>query len=324
MTTPKQNSRAARRRTAATLMTAAAATLFLPGLTLPAHAQAPQRAGQAAPPAAATSSDPLAPALRLTQTPAKDAAARLSKATGAIIVTDHTVAALPLTLDLPAASLSATLRKIAAALPAGTVVKTVMLPAPPPGATGTSLNGDQVAALAVAQESLYKPDFPAMAIPGSVTAAAPRTVASAAIVLPPGEVSILGKRLPAEQAAPAISALGLRPVYLLTNANAEDSVQKLSAAQYDALRLMMSMTPEQKKQVADQQFNAIMNMDPALRRQVMQQQMEVGMQFFQRIQALPADQRSAFWRDITGGRFDGTIPGRPGGGGGFNPFGGGQ
>ena len=266
--------------------------------------------------------EPLVPAMRLAQTPAGDVAARLGKATGAVIVTDHTVATTPVTLDLPALSLSAALRRIAAALPAGTVVKTVMLPAPPPG-TSTALNGDQVAALALAQESLYKSAFPAMAaaLPGAnpATAAPPR----AATVPVPGEVNILGKRLPAEQAAPAISALGLRPVYLLTNANADDSVQKLSTAQYDALRLMMSMTPEQKKQVADQQFNAIMNMDPALRRQVMQQQMEFGMQFFQRIQALPTDQRSAFWRDITGGKFDGTIPGRPGGGG-FNPFGGGQ
>ncbi len=312
MTTRKRN--ASRKA----LMTTAALALSLPGLTLAARAQTTP-AGSAA----TSSSDPLVPAMRLAQTPAKDVAARLNKATGAIIVTDHTVATTPVTLDLSAMPLPAALRQIAAALPAGTVVKTVMLPAPPPGTSAAALNGDQVAALALAQESLYKSAFPAMAaaLPSANPAAAapPR----AAMVPVPGEVNILGKRLPVEQAAPAISALGLRPVYLLTNANADDSVQKLSAAQYDALRLMMSMTPEQKKQVADQQFNAFMNMDPALRRQVMQQQMEVGMQFFQRIQALPADQRSAFWRDITGGKFDGTIPGRPGGGG-FNPFGGGQ
>lgn len=301
MTARKQN---IRRTTAALTTTAAALALFSPGLTLAARAQTNPATN------AAKSSDPFVPAMRLAQTPAKEVVARLNKATGAVIVADHTVATTPVTLDLPALSLSAALRRIAAALPAGTVVKTVMLPAPPP--SGPALNGDQVAALALAQESLYKPAFPdPAALPG-----APLPAAAA-----PGEVNILGKRLPAEQAAPAISALGLRPVYLLTNANTDDSVQKLSAAQYDALRLMMSMTPEQKKQVADQQFNAFMNMDPALRRQVMQQQMEVGMQFFQRIQALPTDQRSAFWRDITNGKFDGTIPGRPGGGG-FNPFGG--
>jgi hypothetical protein len=295
----------------------AAAAVSLSGLSA-----AVARAQTAAP---VSGSDPLVPAMRLSQTPASDAAARLSKATGAAIVTDHTVASLPVTLDLSAASLSAALRQIAAALPAGTVVKTVMLPAPPPGTSGAALNGDQVAALALAQESLYKPTFPAMAVPGAAPASsAPRPTTSSAPNSVPGEVNILGKRLPAEQAAPAISVLGLRPVYLLTNANANDSVQKLNTAQYDALRLMMSMTPEQKKQVADQQFNALMNMDPALRRQMVQQQMEVGMQFFQRIQSLPADQRSAFWRDITGGRFDGTIPNRPGGAGGFNPFGGGQ
>jgi hypothetical protein len=178
--------------------------------------------------------------------------------------------------------------------------------------------GDQVAAFLEAQAALYRPTLVA---PPPMTAASATTASASEAPLAPGQVEILGKRLNMAEAAPLIRALGLRPVYLLTNpARATDAaVQRLASLQADALRLMLNMTPEQQKAAGDQQFDQMMNMDPALRRQMFQQQMQMGGQFFQRIQNLPSDQRRQFWLDLTGGRFDGSqIPPN------FNPFGGGS
>jgi hypothetical protein len=312
------------------LLAAAGAALITPAS---AHAQqsgAPSASVTPANPGLALDGnrlpDPLTPAMQIKQTSAQDLAARLSRTTGALVVADRTVSTLPVTLDLAPASLSATLARIAAALPAGTQVKTVLIPAPPAGASiggsvATRPTGDQIAAFLEAQTALYRP---APAVPSPMTAGASGAPAAttAGVVpetpLPPGQVEILGKRLSMAEAAPIIRTLGLRPVYLLTNPTrtTDAAVQQLAALQADALRLMLNMTPEQQKAASDQQFDQMMNMDPGLRRQMFQQQMQMGGQFFQRIQNLPTDQRRQFWLDLTGGRFDGSaIPQ------GFNPFG---
>jgi hypothetical protein len=256
--------------------------------------------------------DPLVPALRLDKTPASEVAARIRKATGALVLTDRTVATTPVTLALATGPLSAALTHLAAALPEGTVVKTVLLPAPP--ASGTVLDGDRVAALVAAQEDLYKP-----LLPQAAQNAAQNT--SGGPALAPGEVQILGKRLASEQGGPIIRTLGLRPVYLITNPKAAgDPIQKMASGQMEALRTWMSMTPEQQAIAAEQQIDQLINMDPALRQQIFGQQAKVAQTMIAKIQGLPEGQRQQFLRDLTGGRFDGTTPPRPvpGAGGGQN------
>ncbi len=252
----------------------------------------------------AAAADPMVPTVNFAARPAQQVAASLSKSTGAIIVADRTVANRPITLNLLREPLSVALGRIVALLPAGTVVKKVMLPAPPPGTPAP--DGDQVAALVMAQEALYRPTGrPA--------------VAAAAPSLAPGEVDILGKRLSREKAAVVVTALELRPVYLLTNPQAAgDPTQKMSAAQAEMLRTWLGMSPEQQAQAADQQLDMLMNMDPALRRTLFAQQAVVMQKFGQRLQSLPPDQRRQLMLDMTGGRWDGTgtPPGAGGGGGG--------
>jgi len=280
------------------------------------------RAAQQPGTAATAAADPLVPALRLDKTPASEVAARIRKATGALVVTDRTVAVAPVTLELAPGSLSTALGRIAAVLPEGTVVKIMMLPAP--AAPGAAPDGDRVAALIAAQEDLYKPILP-LAAPAPQNAATssrnrprPNSMPAPAATAPlaPGEVEILGRRLASEQAAPVVGALGLRPVYLITNPKAaDDPIQKMSAGQMEALRMWMSMTPEQQGIAADQQIDQLINMDPALRQQLFGQQMKVAEKMMSKIQGLPEGQRQQFWRDLTGGRFDGTrpVPGAVGG-----------
>ena len=230
----------------------------------------------------AEGTNPVAPAARFVKLPAREVAARLSRATGVPVVADKTVAATPVTLDVPPGALEATLARVAAALPKGTLVKKVLLPAP--AGSAAAPDGDQVAALAAAQEALT-----------------PRTGAAN------GEVVIQGKSMAPDKAAPVIAALGLRPVYLLTNPTAaDDPVQKMNAAQLESLKTWLAMTPEQQTAVVDQQFNGLMNMDPALRQQLFSQQRQVMQGFFQRVQSLPEEHRRQFLRELTGGKWDGN------------------
>lgn len=259
------------------------------GLLLPSLAAAQTPAGSV-------------PALRFNRATTKEAAARLSQASGVLVVADKTVAAMPLTLEVPPGSLDAALTRLTATLPKGAVVKKVLLPALAPGAKAPE--GDIIAALVTAQESLAG---------GAATGA--------------GEALIQGRRVPADKAAPLIAALDLKPVYLITNpAAASDPIQKFNTAQWDNLQTWMNMTPEQQKAAFDQQFEGLMNMDPALRQQLFGQQRQMMMGMMQKIQAMPEDQRAQFMRDLTGGAGDGRGtpprgPGGPGGGGGPGPGG---
>jgi hypothetical protein len=98
---------------------------------------------------------------------------------------------------------------------------------------------------------------------------------------------------------------------------ANDPVQKMNAAQIDALRNYLAMTPDQQKAFAEQQLENLFNMDPALRQQLFAQQRQMVQGFMQRLQGLPEDQRKQFWRDLTGGAWDGTgVPPQAAGGGG--------
>ena len=266
------------------------ALLGIAALTLSGAAAAGPISGQAAPvPTASAPRAPRLPARRLAAQPAGKIALHLKEATDVLVLADRTVETVPVTVDLPAGSLEDTLARIAAAMPKGTVVKKVYLAAPSQG--WSMPEGSQVAALAAVQEALSGP-------PGAPLA--------------PGEVNLLGRRVSAEKAAPVIAALDLKPVYVLTNPlSAEDPVQKMSAAQFDALQQWIKLTPEQQQAFGEQQFNTLINMDPALRQQFFGQQRRVAVDFIQRLRSLPAAQREQFMRDVMGPEYKGPVQNPP-------------
>jgi hypothetical protein len=261
-----------------------------------APAAVPAKAQEPAP--AADASAAALPAMRFAGVTVKEAARRIQQAAGVAVVADRTVANLPLTLDLPGGvPLERALERVVAALPAGVAVKKVFLPpAVPAAAPGVvSWDGDRVAALVMAQEGLFSPAKKTTAAEGTGVAAAGG-----------GSVTVLGKPLSGDTAATVVAALELRPVYLLTNpAVANDPVQKMNAAQIEGLQNYLAMTPEQQTAFANQQLENLFNMDPALRQQLFAQQRQMMQGFMQRLQSLPDEQRAQFWRDLTGGAWDG-------------------
>lgn len=230
-------------------------------------------------------SAPTVASARFASLPLREVAERLSRATGTLVVADKTVAAVPVTLNVGGETLDAVLQRVAKVLPEGALVKTVYLPAFAP--TAPAPDADKIAALVFAQEAL-------MAGGASKNGTAE-------------DIVIQGKRLGPDKAASVVAALELKPVYLLTNPKAaSDPVEKLGAVQLESLRTWLEMTPEQQKTAVDQQFDALINMDPSLRQQIFAQQRQVMQSFFQKAQALPEDQRAQFFREMTGGRWDGN------------------
>ena len=234
------------------------------------------------------------PALRFEKQTLFQVTERLSKESGVRVAVDKTLLTAPVTFQTIGGSLPAVLKELTAALPTGAEVKTTLLPAP--GAA--ALDGDAIATLVATEEAMLKK-------------AAAGTGGNGG-----GAVPILGALVPAEKAASVVEAMNLEKVYLLTNPRAaQDPVQRSIAAQTDALRNWMGLTPEQRVSAMDQQIEGLINMDPAARRALFSQQMELGTKFMQKIQSLPEGQRKQFWSDITGGRWVGSTP-PPGGGGG--------
>jgi len=127
------------------------------------------------------------------------------------------------------------------------------------------------------------------------------------------EIEVLGRRLSLEKAAPLMASLDLRPVYLLSNPTAEDPVAKSGKLQSEGLQIWMEMTPEQRRLSAENQMNGLLSMDSNARRALFGQMQEQAMGMMKKIQSLPPDQRAQFWRDVTGGKWDGTTPPAPGG-----------
>ncbi len=195
------------------------------------------------------------------------------------------------------------LKQFAALLPKGTVVRKILLPALAPNAAPPS--ADVIVKLASVNDGLVGP------------------VMGAKIEMTDGSVNVMGRVMTINEAAPVIAALNLKPVYLVANLNAgNDPVQKMMTAQTESLKTWMAMTPDQRAAVADKQLDGLLNMDPATRQAMFAQQAQMGQKFMAKIQSLPDGQRQQFWKDITGGKFDGTAlqgggkPGVPGGGGG--------
>lgn len=125
-------------------------------------------------------------------------AQQLSEESGLLVLADSSVSTQETsawTEPISAATLEATLDAVVKKLPRGTAWAKVYLPTPEPGKRYT---GDAVMAMVQAQKGLVgrKPDAQ------------------------PGTVEILGRAYPEADAAAAIKALNLTPVYVLTNPTA--------------------------------------------------------------------------------------------------------
>lgn len=208
----------------------------------------------------------------------REAVRRITQSTGSVIVADRTVANAQISVDPAGTKLDAALKKLEGALPEGTIIRKVLLPAFKPGATPP--DGDQVSALVDAQDALLQP-------------------VSGVKALAAGEHNVLGRALKDDQTKPAIEALNLKVVYLVTNPKLKDDlVVQANQLQNEMLRRFLAMTPEQQSAMFDQQWDSLMNMDPAMRRALLQQQVQASMGMMAKIQKMPADQRQRFMDDI--------------------------
>lgn len=210
--------------------------------------------------------------------PVREVVRRLTQSTGRLIVADRTLANAQIALELKGGPIDAALHRLEAALPEGAQIRKVLLPAFKPGVAPP--DGDQVSALVDAQDALLGP-------------------VSGAKSLSPGEHNVLGKALKEDQVKPAIDALNLKVVYLITNPRLKDDpVIQANQLQNEMLRRFLSMTPEQQSAMFDQQWDSLMTMDPTMRRALLQQQLQASMGMMQKIQKMPADQRQRFMDDI--------------------------
>lgn len=224
-------------------------------ISLPGFARA-QQTGVQTPPAKS-------PAVRVT---VADVAARITKATGVLVLADSTVNGQPVLRDtfLSTGSVSSTstdltsdpsdetLRTVAdqvarlvKTLPNGTISARLYLPV-----TGRSKNwtGDEVAGFGVAGAQLF----------GQFGAPVPE-----------GFVEIMGQTVPKDKASTYIAGLHLKPVFLISNPSrlvgGVEPWSPVSRGQWQ------QMTRDQQKQYGQQQAATIMNMPPEQRDQVIRE-----------------------------------------------------
>jgi hypothetical protein len=234
----------------------------------PSHAQEPN-------PPAARNGKPLAQIL-----------AGINRTAGLIVVADSSLTdatAPALKAETTAQNIEDQLDLLIKSLPAGTLWAKLMLPAPPAGRT---YRGDDIAEFALAQAKLF-------GSAGAVT---------------PGKVEVLGQKLAEEKAHPVVEALGLKPVYVLSNPATRSA--KATGEDFSA------MTDEQRQAWAQQQAQQILNMSPDQRQQylqnfIMQQGMVMGVVMRQ----LSPDDRRKMFEGIAGfgQSFRVDVPAGPGG-----------
>lgn len=236
---------------------------------------------------------PVVGAMKFSKVSAGEAAARLGKAAGVLVVADGSVANTAVAdFSTTGGNLPDALNQLVLVLPKGTMIRRVLLPALAPGAAPPS--AEVIAKLASVSDGLIVPVMGKKVEAGA------------------DSVNVMGRVMTMTEAAPVIAALNLKPVYLLTSANADgDPVQKMLTAQTDTMKAWMSMTPDQRTAVSDKMLDGLLNMDPAARQAMFAQQMQMGQKFVAKIQSLPDGQRQQFWKDMTGGKFDGTMPPPP-------------
>jgi hypothetical protein len=185
----------------------------------------------------------------------------MGRTSGAAIFADSSVSGTPVAPLSEAATpqnFEAQLDAIVKGMPQGTTWAKVYLPI-----TKSRMDADAVSDYVMAQAKLF----------GSAGAATPA-----------GMVEIMGQRVPADQAQTVITALNLKPVYLISN-------PLLKSAGQNWARL----TPDQQKQYAAQQAQQILNMDPAAQQQLIQQQMAV---FGSVVQQMTPEQRQQMMQNF--------------------------
>ncbi len=221
----------------------------------PAHQSAPSRAGTR---------------------PAADVLARIGQGAGVTVLADSTITErvpLPATPATPE-NFEQQIAGVVKALPQGTSWVKLYLPAP---AGDRSWNGDDVAALALAQVKLF----------GSGGAPAP------------GTVEILGQRLPMEKAREHITGLNLKPVYLVTNAG------KRATAGVNAMPFAQ-MTPEQQQAYAREQAERLLAGDNATRQAFVREHLAIMGQLMRQ---MTPEQRQQMLPDADGVVFPVGEPG---------------
>lgn len=190
--------------------------------------------------------------------------ARMTRDLGATVLADSSLAGLQ--APLPSAPTSADniddqLDALVKALPPGTVWAKVLLPAP----KGRSYRPDDLVDYVLAQARLF----------GGAGASHK------------GQVEVLGKRLDASAAEPVVSALNLKPYYLIANLAAR------AARNSDVAK----MAPDQQLDAMVQGFKGLMNLDPQNRTAVLKQMMQT---FGDAVRGMTPEQRADFFSSMRG------------------------
>jgi hypothetical protein len=247
-----------RHRTAALSVLMAVGTL---GMIVPPNTSRAQTPPPPAAGAAAARTRPLGDVL---------AAMNRAVGTGISLVADSTVAAASVPVPTEPTTLENFEKQIDAlvkALPVGATWGKLYLPAPP---SRRGYDGDAVAEYALAEAKLFGPV-------GGAT--------------PAGTVEILGRKLPADRAQAHIQGLGLQPVYLVSRPGARGGAVSLVPNAANAGQ-WQNMTPEQRREFATAQAQALGAMDPAARNALLQQHFLVFGSFMRQLS--PDDQQSIF------------------------------
>ncbi len=229
------------------------------------------------------------PALNLEPMPAKKLAAELTKASGFLVVVDSTLANSRVSLSTTGGPLETVLQQLMANLPKGTVLKKTHMPSA--AATSPDPNAEVVSVLIQVNEALVAP-------------------MNRGARLGPDTVIVQGRAIPKEKADDVLAALDMKPVYLMTNPQAKSPGLSMANLQADMMRLWNNMTPEQRKEATERQWNDFVNMDPNARKAYMQQMMEQATGLMAKIQQLPKAELE--------GLFGGLLPPGAFGGGGGN------
>jgi hypothetical protein len=166
--------------------------------------------------------------------PAAEVLAQIGQSAGVIVLTDASVfARLPVpTAVATSESVETQLAAMVRALPAGTTLAKLYVPAPANGRWSAEVVGDYARALA-------------------------RLVGTVGREAPAGMVEILGRPVPREKAGEYAAALNMKLVYLVTNTRVASPV--------DAAGNWSRLTPVQREAYVQQQAQRILTMDPATR-----------------------------------------------------------
>jgi hypothetical protein len=216
--------------------------------------------------------------------------ARMAKDSGFAVVADSAATNAPVALQSIGGSLDTVLGQLLAVMPPGTVVRAALVPA------ATKPDGDAIAAFLKAQDAVSRP---LMTVPRPA--------------FTPGSFEVLGQRLTLAEAAPLIQSLNLRPVYLVSLPKPPaDPIAKMGTLQAETMRQWQSMSPDQRKEAAIQQFQGILNMEPTERQAMLGQMMQQGVAVIQMIKTMTPEQQQSFQQEMMQAmRGSGLIPPTP-------------